>query len=504
MSNIPLRRSIDKRSARSRGWSDLFGWQVERDATEPLFRQVYRHARSAILSRKLRSGAKLPSTRWLAAHLEISRSCVIEAYEQLLAEGYAEGKIGSGTFVSVDLPTIERNTRRAADPMPKTQPRLTQRARDFADAAPSTGNLRVPFDTGCSTIDAVTVATWASTSRRSLVTIGDVHLSYSDPRGISELRTQIAEYLRAARGANCEPDQVIVTSGTQQGLDLALRVALDGQDEIWMEDPCYELAYRAAISAGLRVQSVPVDAEGLLVSEGIRSAPRARAVIVTPSHQYPLGMVLSMRRRLELLDWARDRSAWIIEDDYDSEFRYAGRPLAALQGLDENDRVIYLGTFSKSLFPGLRLGYAVVPRFLVKAFTGARYLTDRHPPTLSQEILTKFMSEGHYSAHIRRARLAYRSARDILISELKRKASGLSVESPEQGRHVVGYLQYGRSDTAVSRAARNAGMMVRPLSNLYRRSPRRSGLLLGFAGFSSVEIKRGTARLAKILDGVPA
>jgi GntR family transcriptional regulator / MocR family aminotransferase len=504
MSSIPLRRKVDRRATRSRGWSDLFDWQIEREADEPLFRQVYIHARSAILARKLRSGAKLPSTRWLAAQLEISRSCVIEAYEQLLAEGYTEGKIGSGTFVAVDLPTIERSTRRGADPKPKTQPRLTQRAREFADAVPAADSLRVPFDTGCSSMDAVTVATWASINRRSLTTIDEVHLSYSDPRGILQLRSQIAEYLRAARGANCEPDQVIVTSGTQQGLYLALRVALDGQDEIWMEDPCYEPAYRAAISAGLRVRSVPVDAEGLLVSEGIRSAPRAGAAIVTPSHQYPLGMVLSMRRRLELLDWARDRSAWIIEDDYDSEFRYAGRPLAALQGLDENDRVIYLGTFSKSLFPGLRLGYAVVPRFLVKAFTGARYLTDRHPPTLSQDILAKFMSDGHYSAHIRRVRSAYRSARDVLISELKRKASGLSVESPEQGRHVVGYMQHGRSDTAVSRAARNAGMMVRPLSNLYKRSPRRSGLLLGFAGFSPVEIKRGTARLAKILDGVPA
>lgn len=504
MSSIPLRRKVDRRATRSRGWSDLFDWQIEREADEPLFRQVYIHARSAILARKLRSGAKLPSTRWLAAQLEISRSCVIEAYEQLLAEGYTEGKIGSGTFVAVDLPTIERSTRRGADPKPKTQPRLTQRAREFADAVPAADSLRVPFDTGCSSMDAVTVATWASINRRSLATIDDVHLSYSDPRGILQLRSQIAEYLRAARGANCEPDQVIVTSGTQQGLYLALRVALDGQDEIWMEDPCYEPAYRAAISAGLRVRSVPVDAEGLLVSEGIRSAPRARAAIVTPSHQYPLGMVLSMRRRLELLDWARDRSAWIIEDDYDSEFRYAGRPLAVLQGLDENDRVIYLGTFSKSLFPGLRLGYAVVPRFLVKAFTGARYLTDRHPPTLSQDILAKFMSDGHYSAHIRRVRSAYRSARDVLISELKRKANGLSVESPEQGRHVVGYMQHGRSDTAVSRAARNAGMMVRPLSNLYKRSPRRSGLLLGFAGFSPVEIKRGTARLAKILDGVPA
>jgi GntR family transcriptional regulator / MocR family aminotransferase len=504
MSSIPLRRKVDRRATRSRGWSDLFDWQIEREADEPLFRQVYIHARSAILARKLRSGAKLPSTRWLAAQLEISRSCVIEAYEQLLAEGYTEGKIGSGTFVAVDLPTIERSTRRGADPKPKTQPRLTQRAREFADAVPAADSLRVPFDTGCSSMDAVTVATWASINRRSLATIDDVHLSYSDPRGILQLRSQIAEYLRAARGANCEPDQVIVTSGTQQGLYLALRVALDGQDEIWMEDPCYEPAYRAAISAGLRVRSVPVDAEGLLVSEGIRSAPRARAAIVTPSHQYPLGMVLSMRRRLELLDWARDQSAWIIEDDYDSEFRYAGRPLAALQGLDENDRVIYLGTFSKSLFPGLRLGYAVVPRFLVKAFTGARYLTDRHPPTLSQDILAKFMSDGHYSAHIRRVRSAYRSARDVLISELKRKASGLSVESPEQGRHVVGYMQHGCSDTAVSRAARNAGTMVRPLSNLYKRSPRRSGLLLGFAGFSPVEIKRGTARLAKILDGVPA
>jgi GntR family transcriptional regulator/MocR family aminotransferase len=242
----------------------------------------------------------------------------------------------------------------------------------------------------------------------------------------------------------------------------------------------------------------------LIVAEGIRSAARARAAIVTPSHQYPLGVVLSMRRRLELLAWAKDRSSWIIEDDYDSEFRYSGHPLAALQGLDENDRVIYLGTFSKSLFPGLRLGYAVVPRALAKAFIGARFVADRHPPTPSQQVLAKFMKEGHYSAHIRRARLAYRSSRDVLVSGLSRKTNLLSVVSPEQGRHVVGFLNKGHSDGAISRAARNAGLTARALSTLYRESPPRSGLLLGFAGFSTAEIKRATTRLARILESTPA
>jgi GntR family transcriptional regulator/MocR family aminotransferase len=237
------------------------------------------------------------------------------------------------------------------------------------------------------------------------------------------------------------------------------------------------------------------------VRVGIRAAPRAGVVFVTPSHQHPFGVVLSMARRLELLNWARENNAWIVEDDYDSEFRYAGRPLASLQGLDDANRVIYIGTYSKALFPGLRMGYVVAPPALVGAFTGARFLMDRHPPSLSQVVLSEFMRQGHYASHIRRTRLVYREARDTLVDQLKKKiGNDIIVESPDQGRHLIAYLHGGVSDTAIERAARENGLTVRAISRLYHKAPPRSGLMLGFAGFSHDVIERGVSILARIIQ----
>ena len=485
------------------GWADLFGWEITRDKGTPVFRQLYLQIRLAILSRRLGAGTKLPSTRALAAELAVARTSVVAAYEQLLAEGYVSGRMGSGTYISSELPDATRDSRR---PTQKTC--CCGEAIDFtagtaiccsrARTAPHGANL--PFDAGRALVDVRTTQIWSRLNRRMLVSIDPVHLGYSDPRGLIELRTAICDHLRTMRAVRCEPDQVIVTSGAQQATDIVIRVLLDRDDEVLIEDPCYPMTYQALVMSGATIHPVAVDAGGINVRAGIRSAPNARVAFVTPSHQHPLGVVLSMARRLELLGWARENKAWIVEDDYDSEFRYSGRPLASLQGLDDSDRVIYVGTYSKALFPGLRMGYLVAPRALVGALTGARFLMDRHPPSLSQVVLAEFMRQGHYASHIRRTRLVYREARDALVDQLRKKiGQDIFVESSDQGRHLIAYLRDGVSDTSIERAARENRLTVRAISRLYRKAPPRSGLMLGFAGFSHGVMARGVSVLADII-----
>ncbi len=312
-----------------------------------------------------------------------------------------------------------------------------------------------------------------------------------------ELRRTLSDYLQVARAVRCEPDQIVITAGTQQAVDLAIRVLLEPGDEAWVEDPGYPMTRAALLAADVRARAVPVDGQGLDVTAGRRAAPKARVAFVTPSNQYPLGMVLSMPRRLELLAWARAAGAWIVEDDFDSEFRYAGRPLASLQGLDDGERVIYTGTFNKVLFPGLRIGFAVVPRPLLRAFVTARYLADRHPPSLTQAVPAEFMSQGHFTAHLRRMRQLYRDQRDRLALELERRADAdVALDVPDHGMHIVAYLRHGRPDVAVERAAATRDVVVRAISPLYTVAPPRSGLLLGFTGFAPDTIAPAVARLA--------
>jgi GntR family transcriptional regulator / MocR family aminotransferase len=311
----------------------------------------------------------------------------------------------------------------------------------------------------------------------------------------------IAEYLRASRAVRCVPEQILVTSGTQHAIDIAIRVLLRPGDAVWVEDPGYAVTTAALVAAKVDVRPIPVDAQGLDVAAGIARSLRARAVVVTPSHQFPLGVVLSMARRIELLAWAREAGAWIIEDDYQSEFCYAGRPLASLQGLDEAERVIYVGTLNKALFPGLRIGYAVVPLPLLRDFVAARVLMDRQPASLVQVVVAEFMRQGYLSAHIRRMRLAYREQRDILTAELRRRAgTALRINAADQGMHLVAYLEDGCSDVALERAAREAGVVVRAISPLYRAAKPRSGLLLGFTGFRPPLIVPAAARLARVIN----
>src|SRR3954447_22304950 len=487
---------------RQQSWADVYAFEVTRTGDTPLFRQVYLQLRSAILTRRLRPGTKLPSTRELASELGVSRSAAVVAYEQLLAEGYTSGRRGSGTYVSSDLPEpIEGSARRRKKPVAAiaSDAAPMQSIADFVDVTVQSDQR--PFNLGRTLVDARTVELWRKLNGRIFRSLTPTHLGYSDPRGSIELRNTICDYLQAARGVRCDPEQIVVTTGTQHAIDIVIRVLPGLSREVWVEDPGYPLTRQDLLAAVATGAPCPLDRQGIDVAAGIKSAPNARAVFVTPSHQFPTGVVLSMARRLELLAWARAKGAWIVEDDYASEFRYGGRPLASLQGLDEGERVIYIGTLNKALFPGLRIGYAVVPHALLRAFVAARYLMDRQPSTLSQALVAAFMEEGHFAAHIRRIRLLYRDQRDELVAALNyRLGEDLTVDAPDQGMHLVAFTRRGLSDVAIERAGRQHGVIVRAMSRLYVAARARSALVLGFSGYPRQTIIPAVERLAQVIE----
>jgi GntR family transcriptional regulator/MocR family aminotransferase len=482
----------------SPGWADLCAFALDRASTTPLTRQIYVQVRSAVLSGALGPGTRVPSSRAMASRLGVARASVVAAYDHLFAEGYIESRHGSGTFVSRDLSGL----------IARHQPvrRLPNRAlrastRNFPDFERSAAQSEArPFNTGRTLVDARTAETWRRLTHRAVRLINVNDLGYSDPAGLIELRRSICDYVRAARAVRCEPEQIVVTAGTQQAIDIAIRVLLSPGDEVWVEDPGYPLTHAQLKLAQVRLHGIPVDAQGLVVSAGRRVAPQARAAFVTPSHQFPTGVALSMARRLELLAWARQSGAFIIEDDYTSEFRYSGPPLASLQGLDDGEQVIYIGTLNKALFPGLRIGYAVVPRPLLKAFVNARYLIDRQPPTLQQSVAAEFMQQGHFAAHIRRMRNLYREQRDALAATLMRRASAfVDVDVPDQGMHLVAYLKGRISDLDIEADAARNGVLVRAISRFHLGARPRAGLMLGFSGFPRQLIVPAAAKLATII-----
>ena len=466
----------------------------------PLYRQLYRGVREAILGGGLTAGTPLPSTRALAGDLGVSRNTVVLAFDQLAAEGYLEGSPRSGTRVARALPA--RAVARRAGARTPVPSGISARGRAIASvpmpALARGGTEPRPFRVGVPALDEFPRALWGRlTSRRWRRT---PVLAYGDVSGYAPLREAIAEYVRAGRGARCTPDQVIVVNGSQQGVDLAARVLLDPGDVVWMEDPGYNGARIALLAGSAELVPVPVDGEGLVVEQGRRLAPDARMAYVSPSHQFPLGVTMSAGRRLELLRWAARAGAWVIEDDYDSEFRYDARPLASLQGMDEQGRVIYVGTFSKTLFPALRLGYLVVPDPLVDAFRAARAAADRHSPVVDQAVLADFLAEGHFARHVRRMRRLYAERQDALIRAIRERLEGRVEAAPAAaGMHLVAWLPQGEDDAAASASAGQCGVEAPPLSRYSVRPLERGGLLLGWAGYSPAAIRAGVEGLAAAL-----
>ncbi len=483
---------------------------VDRRSAVPLHRQIYHDVREAILARRFTPGMRLPSSRELAAELGVSRNTIVSAFEQLLAEGYVEARTGAGTHVAFALPAeLLGGKPPPLEPPSNGIPRVaalsrrgTLLARTPMSCTPGEDRPRA-FQVGMPAVDAFPFRTWRQLMSRRWRQLPRSLLCYGDPAGYAPLREAVADYLRASRAVRCRTEQVIIVAGSQQALELCATVLLDPGDAAWIENPGYPGARGALLGGGARLVPVPVDEEGIDVAAGTAACPEARLAYVSPSHQYPLGVVMSLSRRLALLKWAEQADAWVVEDDYDSEFRYRARPLSALQGLDRHGRVIYVGTFSKVLFPSLRLGYLVVPPDLVEPFVAASVHAAHHAPTFSQCVLADFIVAGHFTRHIRRMRALYAERQTALLDAASRSLRGLlDVRPAEGGMHVLGWLPRGVDDRLAFRAAAAAGVTAPPLSFYCLDTPSRGGLLLGYTGIEVKEIREGVRRLTGALRGI--
>ena len=481
---------------------------LDRRSQIPMYRQLYDWFRKAISEGQMRPGQRVPSTRGLASELTISRIPVLHAYEQLLAEGYFETFVGAGTCVAGSIPddTLNLSAARRAPQETAHKPgaRGISRRGDGFMGTPEQPWLNVSgaFRVSLPALDQFPIGIWSKLVARHSRRPPRGIMGYGDAMGYLPFREAIAEYLGASRGVRCEPSQILVTTGSQLALQLSAQVLLDPDDRLWMEEPGYPGARQAFMTAGAQLLPAPVDHEGMNVAEIIRRDRGARAVYVTPSHQYPLGATMSAPRRMLLLNWARRSGAWIVEDDYDSEYRFGSRPIAALQGLDSDARVLYIGTFSKVMFPALRLGYMVVPKDLAPAFSAARDAADLFSSTLYQAVMTDFIRDGHFARHIRRMRMLYMERRVVLAKAIQiQMGDWLEVIGAEAGMHLTALLPPGMDDVALSRQAVQNGVSAMPLSSCYSRPPARGGLILGYGGANLHQIHNGVRKLRMIMPG---
>ena len=471
----------------------------DRSSPVPFYLQIYEGVRAAITSGRLSPGQRLPSTRTLAEELQISRYPVFSAFDQLLQEGYLDGKVGSGTFVRYNIPDeVSRpiGARRPAlhkDSTPVAQPAGSKSCR-----AADTGPLAVSSPA----LDHFPNEVFARLIRRHATAPPDL-LAYGDPAGHGPLREAIVEYLRTARAVECDASQVLIVGGSQMGLIISALAMTTPELTVCVEDPGYTGARDALGTAGATVIPVQVDKEGIDVAALARLDSPVSLVYVTPSHQYPLGMSMGLARRLELLRWAGRSNTWIIEDDYDCEFRYASRPVGSLQGMDSDSRVIYIGTFSKVLFPALRLGYMVVPRSLMHDFTRVRATLDLLSPMLSQLVVNDFLREGQFARHLRRMRSVYTARRDALLDALQQDAVDvLTTGNTDAGLHVVAFLPEGVDDHEVVRRSHALGIYPAPLSSCYAGPEARAGLLIGFGGSDEPVLRSAVRTLAQLIREV--
>lgn len=476
---------------------------VDRKAAKPLHRQIYDAYRSAIVKRRLHPRQRVPSTRMLAGEIGVSRMPVLNAYAQLLAEGYFESHVGSGTRVCRSLP--DQSVGRLAKSQ-TSLPQLSGRRSISHRAVRVASANRLPwhgfgaFGIGQVAFERFPAQIWSSLVTRHCRHMDPRSAHYGELMGLRLLRETIGSYLGTARAVSSDAEQIMIVAGSQQALEITARVLLDRGTPVWMEEPGYSLMRNVLTLTGCRIVPVPVDEEGLDVAAGTRLSRSARAAFVTPSHQYPLGVTTSASRRLQLLHWAQTTGAWIIEDDYDSEYRYDSMPIASLQGLDSHARVIYIGTFSKVLFPSLRMGYVVIPYDLIERFRAVRLAMDIGAPTFHQLVVADFIREGHFARHIRRMRTVYRERRSALVECLRKEfGPDIQIAGAEAGMHLALLMPGLKNDVEIATKAAGQKLWLWPLSPAYAGKKPRQGFILGFGNTPVEEIPRATRKMRNVL-----
>ena len=482
--------------------------RLNRNAKEPLHQQLYRQIRDELVAGKFNhNSARLPSSRALAAELGVARLTVKLAFETLLAEGYLQAKRGSGTFVADKLPeTFLSPDKATAEPKQERPARLSNRAKDLPDRRSGkefdfgiAGAPGVSFVPALAALDEFPIEVWERLRAQVLAKKGAHLLQYASSRGDADLRKAIAAYLCDFRGARCHPEQIVITAGTQQAMTIAAMALLNPGDVAWIEDPGFYQARRAFLFAGAKVVPRPVDREGLVVGNISRKL-LPKIIYVTPSHQVPLGMTMSLARRRELIDFAHKHDAYIFEDDHNSEFRFTGPPLPCLQGMDDAGRVIYAGTMSKILFPSLRIGFLLAPEQLIDPLIRIRAVIDQHSSPIDQATLARFISEGYFLSHIRRMRKLYSERRDFFIEQFNHSlGQHFHLQIPEAGLHFVAWLRRKRDLPLVVAACREIGIRPSPLSSCFIGPEVKPALTFGFAAWSKAQIREGLAKLASAL-----
>tara|TARA_R110002020_G_scaffold95357_31_gene228830 strand:- start:2578 stop:4068 length:1491 start_codon:yes stop_codon:yes gene_type:complete len=477
--------------------------RLDRRASKSISVQLYLALRDVILSGGLRAGERLPATRTLAKETGVSRTTVIDAIDRLVSEGMLVSKVGSGTFVSDTLdrerpPPVTDAARAPSGAQPRVSYAINHADSAFARRSwlPHRGGA---FVTALPALEAFPMAHWSRISARLMRADRGVTMGYGEPKGYAPLRRAIATHLSALKGMNCHPDQVFVTTGAQHAFSLIGQLLLNPGDRVWMENPGASGARNALLAEGAELVPVAVDGEGLVVQDGLEKAPHFRLAFVTPSHQQPLGHVMSLSRRFELLKAAEDAQAVVVEDDYDGEFYFGNAPQPALSSIDANERVIYVGTFSKSLFPSLRLGFAVVPPRMIDAFDRLFADWGSGPPTMTQAIAADFMDEGHFATHIRLMRRLYKARYDVLMQEAQALKGAVEVQETSGGFHTPAVLAPGIDEATVVAQAAERGVTLAPLARYSLTPLGQAGLVLGFGCASPEDIRHGIA----VLRGLP-
>jgi GntR family transcriptional regulator / MocR family aminotransferase len=470
-----------------------------RPQNQTLTRWLYGELRLAILQGRLRPGTRLPASRDFASQYGLSRGTVVSVLERLQAEGYVSCRVGRGTWVNdIAAPRPPRQTTSTPPSYIRRVASEYERPKPFVHL-PFIGGVR-PFRIGNPAVAEFPSEIWGRIAAKRARNFSAWLTTESDLRGYRPLRHAIAEYLRTSRGVRCGAEQIVIVSGIQQALDLLARLLLKRRDPIWMEDPGYFGASIAFGTAGARIIPVPVDEEGLSVSAGVKLCPHAKGVYLTPGHQFPLGVTMSLERRMAILNWASGNGAFVIEDDYDSEYRFEGQPVPALQSLDNRSNVIFIGSFSKTLFPSLRLGYVVLPPSLVNYFLGFRLRADFQNSTIDQAVLCDFISDGHLARHLRRMRTLYAGRLAALLDGGKQHLGGLlELSDVRAGLYTIGFLKNGMTSRRAEKLAADRGIEALAVDRFTLRRSDPRGLVLGFAAYDEAEIRQALVRLAQAL-----